>query len=72
LLIDADGLARMLDCSPTSVRRYDKAGRIPRPVPLGGAKKWRLAEIVAWVNAGCPKRRDWDVMRKPARLAKVG
>jgi predicted DNA-binding transcriptional regulator AlpA len=71
LLIDVVTLAKLLDRSPTSVRRDDKAGQIPRPVSLGGAKKWRLAEVVAWVEAGCPKRRIWDLTFKPAGLRKA-
>jgi predicted DNA-binding transcriptional regulator AlpA len=72
LLIDAEGLAKMLDRSLTSIRRDDQSGRIPRPITLGGAKKWRVAEVRAWVQAGCPKRKVWETMNQPLRLAKVG
>jgi predicted DNA-binding transcriptional regulator AlpA len=72
LLADVVGVAKMLDRSPTSIRRDDKAGNIPRPVSVGGAKKWRIAEILAWVEAGCPKRRHWELMNKPTRLLKAG
>jgi predicted DNA-binding transcriptional regulator AlpA len=72
LLIDAEGLAKMLDRSLTSIRRDDKAGRIPRPITLGGAKKWRVAEVKAWVQAGCPKRAAWETMNRPVRLSRAG
>ena len=60
LLIDAMGLARVLDRSLTAIRRDDMAGRIPKPITLGGSKKWRVTEIKDWVQAGCPKRSSWE------------
>ena len=67
LLIDAARLAEMLDRSLTSVRRDDKAGRIPRPVTLNGSRRWRVDEILRWVDAGCPKRADWEKFDRPTR-----
>lgn len=59
LLIDARQVAALLDRSLPSVRRDDAAGRLPAPLSLGGSKKWRKAEIEAWVAAGCPGRARW-------------
>ena len=63
LLIDIHALAALLGRSVASLERDQAAGRVPAPVRLGGSKKWRRAEIEAWVAAGCPPRREWDARR---------
>lgn len=72
LLIDIKAVATMLGRSPRSIYRDDTAGRLPRPIKLGGSKKWRAAELLAWVEAGCPERRKWETTRKVSGLAKTG
>lgn len=64
LLIDAPALASLLGRSERSIWRDDSAGRIPRPIKLGGSKRWRRAEIHAWIEAGCPKRKAWESQRR--------
>src|SRR5262245_29168424 len=59
ILLSVRDLARLLGRSGPSLRRDDAAGRLPRPVRIGGSKKWRGGEILAWVVAGCPGRDDW-------------
>ena len=34
----------MIDMSGRSVRRLNSAGKLPRPVKIGGAVKWRGAD----------------------------
>jgi predicted DNA-binding transcriptional regulator AlpA len=63
LLIDMAGLSRLLARSEASLYRDDAAGRLPAGLRLGASKRWRYAEIVAWVEAGCPDRKTWDVKR---------
>jgi predicted DNA-binding transcriptional regulator AlpA len=66
LLIDAAGLADMLCWSLRSIRRADASGMVPRPVRFGKSVRWRLKEIEAWVEAGCPDRKTWERMaRRP-------
>ena len=72
LLIDIKGVAMMLGRSPRSVYRDDTAGRMPKPIKLGGSKKWRAAELLEWIEAGCPDRRKWEASRKSFGLAKTG
>ena len=64
LLTDAEGVGIMIDKSSRSVRRLGSAGLLPRPVKVGGAVKWRVAEIEAWVCAGCPDRATWERIQK--------
>lgn len=58
-LLAADEVAQLLAVSPKSVRRMDLVGRLPRPVRLGRAVRWRHEEILDWVAAGCPPRDQW-------------
>jgi predicted DNA-binding transcriptional regulator AlpA len=56
LLFDAAMLARLTGRSVRSVWRDLSAGRIPSPVRIGGAVRWRRGDILAWVAAGCPEQ----------------
>jgi predicted DNA-binding transcriptional regulator AlpA len=69
LLTDIKRLARMLGRSDRALWRDHSAGRLPRPVALGGMTKWRVAEIREWVAAGCPDRAAWEASQKPSRRA---
>ena len=60
LLIDGKSVAAMLGRSERSVYRDDIAGRIPRPVMIGGSKHWNLEDLRRWVAAGCLSRADWE------------
>src|SRR5690606_16763111 len=54
LLITADELANLLGLSTRTVWRMHSAGRLPAPIKLGRAVRWRHKEIHAWIEAGCP------------------
>ena len=54
LLIDIGQLVVLLRRSAASLERDQAAGRLPAPVYVGGSRRWRRAEIEAWVAAGCP------------------
>ena len=56
LLIDIRQLAALLGRSVPSLERDQAAGRLPAPVRIGSSKKWRRADIEAWVAADCPVR----------------
>jgi len=72
MLIDIKALKQMLGRDVRSLERDELARRIPRPIRLGRSKRWRVAEIRDWVEAGCPKVRLWEAMRKPMRTARAG
>lgn len=63
LLIDATGLAGLLGFSLRTVRRLDCSGKLPRPVRIGGAVRWRVEEVAAWLEADCPDRGQWETLR---------
>jgi predicted DNA-binding transcriptional regulator AlpA len=64
MAVDANRLAALLDLSLRTVRRLDSSGKLPRPVRIGGAVRWRLNEIEAWLEAGCPDRQRWDATKR--------
>jgi len=59
LLLGDDDMAGLLGVTSGTIRRLDAGGRMPDPVKLGNFKRWRLAEIKDWVDAGCPIRKQW-------------
>src|SRR5438552_2789155 len=63
LLLDMPALSQMLHRSEASLYRDDSAGRLPAGLTIGASKRWRYAEIVAWVEASCPSRREWEARR---------
>jgi predicted DNA-binding transcriptional regulator AlpA len=54
LLLSARMLAKRLAVSVRTLWRLRSSGKLPEPVRLGGAVRWRAADIDAWVAAGCP------------------
>lgn len=71
LVVDAIELARLLDMSVRTIRRLDCSGKLPRPVRIGGAVRWLVAEIEAWLAAGCPDRQRWEAIRGSKAAVKV-
>jgi predicted DNA-binding transcriptional regulator AlpA len=59
LLLSEEDLASVLALTVQAVHRLHARGRMPGPVRLGTFERWRLAEIEAWVVAGCPDRKNW-------------
>lgn len=50
----------VLQVSMVSGKRWAKSGRFaPLPVKLGRCARYRRDEVLAWVAAGCPARREW-------------
>ena len=52
-LLNVESVAKMLDCSPSHVRRMADAGQIPRPLKIGRLSRWRLDTLEVWINKGC-------------------
>lgn len=57
----AADLARLLGLSERTDWRLASAGNLPQPIRLGRSVRWRVAEIQAWLEQGCPGRREWKV-----------
>lgn len=64
LLLSAEALGELLQVSERSVWRLRSAGKLPRPVRVGGSIRWRKGEIRRWVEAGCPSLKEWDARQQ--------
>jgi predicted DNA-binding transcriptional regulator AlpA len=49
-LLTVDDLSRLLKRSRASLHRDLSANRLPRPIKLGSAVRWRRQSIVAWLD----------------------
>ena len=50
-----------------TLHRLRTAGKWgPVPVTLGRALRFRKAEVVAWIDAGCPNARSWKALHAAA------
>lgn len=54
VLIDAEELARMMGVSERTLWRLLSGHKLPQPVRIGRNTRWRLAEVIAWIERGCP------------------
>jgi excisionase family DNA binding protein len=52
-LLDFPEAAHILSISPRHLRRLCDTGKCPAPVRLGGAVRFRRADIEAWLGDGC-------------------
>jgi predicted DNA-binding transcriptional regulator AlpA len=64
LLVSVKTLAKLLDVSQATLHRLNAQEAIPSPVQIGHLKKWRLAEILEWIEADCPPLRVWTLKRQ--------
>jgi len=56
VFITAKQLAIMLSVSKRTLYRMRSAGQLPSPLCVGSVVRWRLSEILDWIQADCPKR----------------
>jgi predicted DNA-binding transcriptional regulator AlpA len=57
-LLSAQAVSRMLGIGTRSLWRYIAAGKVPRPVRIGRAVRWRRLELDDWIKAGCPQSKQ--------------
>jgi predicted DNA-binding transcriptional regulator AlpA len=70
LLIDTKSAASLLSVSMRTLRRLADLKAVPEPVRIGSQIRWRLAEILAWIDAGCPPQRYWTYAKSDTPLAR--
>jgi predicted DNA-binding transcriptional regulator AlpA len=63
MAVPASVAGPMCGRSEPSWWRDHAAGRIPAPVKIGRSTLWRVQELHDWLEAGCPCRKVWEVMR---------
>lgn len=55
LLLPIEDVVIMTSHSKRTIERRLKEGRFPKPTMSGRLRLWRLVDIQAWVDAGCPE-----------------
>jgi hypothetical protein len=50
-----------------TIRAWDAAGKLPKPLRISGRVLWNLAEIRLWLAAGAPDRGTWEAMKAASR-----
>lgn len=67
LVLTAAEVAKLLGISQRHFWACHASGKLgPRPISLGRSKRWRLAEVRVWLDAGAPTREQWDAMKAAA------
>jgi predicted DNA-binding transcriptional regulator AlpA len=59
-LLTAKALAKTLSLSARTVWRLRSAGKLPRPVEVGGSIRWLRQDIDKWIALGCPPQREFE------------
>jgi predicted DNA-binding transcriptional regulator AlpA len=74
LLIADTEAAALCGLSRRSWHRLRVAGKLPPSLRLGRAVRWRRADVVGWIEAGCPDGRTWAALQASAarRMKVVG
>jgi predicted DNA-binding transcriptional regulator AlpA len=54
-LLTAEQLGKLLQISPRSVWRKKSSGELCQPIKIGGTTRWRLRDVEAWLDEGCPR-----------------
>jgi predicted DNA-binding transcriptional regulator AlpA len=63
-LISAAGAAKICGRSRRTWWRLHAAEKIPASLTIGGGTVWKRAEILAWIEGGCPSRAEWEALKK--------
>jgi predicted DNA-binding transcriptional regulator AlpA len=60
LMVPAKVAAAMIGVSRATFYTLNADGRLgPMAVSFGRRKLWRVSELTAWVQHGCPVRAEW-------------
>jgi predicted DNA-binding transcriptional regulator AlpA len=60
VLLTAAQASAMFQKTERTWRTWDALSMIPRPMRIGRSLYWRLGELKAWIEAGCPRREEWE------------
>jgi predicted DNA-binding transcriptional regulator AlpA len=63
-LLTIPQIAKILNCGESVIRDRDRKGLLPTPVRIGGVIQWRKREILKWIDANCPNRQKWEMIKE--------
>lgn len=61
--LSAAEASRLIGVSLSHFYQLHKTGRLPLPIRLGRAVRWRRSELMDWLAAGAPSRSRWQVIK---------
>jgi len=67
LAVGAAKAAALCGIGVTLWRNLGQTRQIPAYIKLGGRCVWNLAELRRWMDAGCPNRERWEILKKSNR-----
>lgn len=71
LLIDTETTAKLLGISRRALERMVAGQSILMPIRIAGRmSRWRLAELLEWIEAGCPHPNHWTYNPNSGRPGK--
>lgn len=53
-LLRVGEVAKVCGLSVRSIWRLSDGGQMPRPLSIGGSRRWRETDLKSWLAAGCP------------------
>jgi predicted DNA-binding transcriptional regulator AlpA len=59
MLIDSREAMRLLKVAKRTLWQMHTTGKMPPPIRIGRAIRWRLEVLKQWVEAGCPVDPEW-------------
>lgn len=60
ITLDCNAAASLISVSRSTFWKLHNTGNLPLPLRLSSrVVRWRRAELVDWVKAGCPPRDKW-------------
>jgi predicted DNA-binding transcriptional regulator AlpA len=69
LLLNAEETSGILGISRSNFYALLSAGRIgPAPIHLGKRVLWKRSEIENWVQADCPVRQKWSILKQSRKI----
>lgn len=62
LLLTRLQAAQLIGTSSATLDRLRASGKLPRPLQLGGAVKFRRDDLLQWISLGCPDLKTFEVL----------
>lgn len=63
-LWDAKTFGQRLSLSKRQIFRLNSCAKIPKPIKIGSAVRWRLSDIELWLEWNCPDRKIFEAMKQ--------
>ena len=62
-LLSTDAVSQILSLSKRTVHRLNSSALIIKPLRISGSVRYLESELLAWIKAGMPDRKTWEVMK---------